>query len=301
MKRIVLALLCASGCGPHKEKPRDDPPMDVSVKYASTAGRLETLDDGGWVVSRTPDGVMQHTGDSLIWTGLSLYALPCDALVSQVSALKTMIDQTGGQLYRHPTLKDQVSADGALGLYKGLASVRERCPDSWGWLSPSFALHHSQLATGYLNDVAKVKLPQEWAYIEQRLAWKVGIATEPSAVGLLNLEASMAAWAESVKATHGACWRVHLAWLALSTAEDLGAVISTPGRAAFCAATAGMALPSVDHWCGRGDLKTWVKDFQYNRYEYSLQRCPAYEMPDGNGMETPALDLLVAMRLAYKL
>ncbi len=94
---------------------------------------------------------------------------------------------------------------------------------------------------------------------------------------------------------------MNLGFLTLETLEDLGDDISNSGRNDFCAATRGVQIATVDEWCGRGGLKDWISNFQFDRYEYAFQRSGSWESPDGNGDKTPALDLLVAMRQVYNL
>ncbi len=302
---ILLALLfMLIGCQKAKDEPIPaDPPPDILGLYSEASGRLESMSSSGWVISRDNVGGGEHLGDSLIWTGLSLYALPCDRLEDPSLALSSMIGETSGQFYRYPSLKDQVSSDGALGVYRGLASLRTRCPDVWNAWRDVFAVHHAhfQATGGVLNDASGTKLFSEWYFLEAAIAYRYGLAAPPDVAQLRGMEGAMAAWALAVKTAKSACYRIHLAWLSLVTAEDLGYPVSEGGRNAFCSATNGTKLPAVDQYCGRTDLKAFVQDFKYNIYEYAHQRCPDYELPDANGMNTPALDLLVALRLAYKL
>ncbi len=61
----------------------------------------------------------------------------------------------------------------------------------------------------------------------------------------------------------------------------------------------GVDIPLIDHKCGRGDLKGWIDAFKFNEWEYRHQRSGKWEQPDGDGDETPGLDLITAIRAAY--
>jgi hypothetical protein len=41
----------------------------------------------------------------------------------------------------------------------------------------------------------------------------------------------------------------------------------------LCDVTRGMDIPTLDDWCGRGDLARWIAGYQYNHWEYRAQRC----------------------------
>ncbi len=208
-----------------------------------------------------------------------------------------MLEETGGKIYRHPTIKDQASMDGALGLYYGIARRVARCGDSWSaplQASPDFWKNP-------LNSPSGANLPAEFTYVRDLLGFKMGALPEPKPVRKGLLEAQIAAWAAGVSGSQAACYRVHLGLLGLQTIEALGGSVSDNGRNAFCSVTKGMGLRTVDLWCGRTDLRDWITNFEYDKWEFSHQRCNAWETPDGNGLITPGLDLIVAIRAAYQL
>jgi len=78
--------------------------------------------------------------------------------------------------------------------------------------------------------------------------------------------------------------------------------ISDGGRASFCGAAKAADMPTVDHWCSHKDIGEYIDSFEYNQWEYRHQRSGAWETPDGKeGLETPGLDLLVALVAKYNL
>jgi hypothetical protein len=303
MALVLTLFLALSACSKEPaERTTSQPSDDAQSSFVAAEDRLVSrfLEDG-WVVSRHADGSPEHQGDSLLFTGIALGTLDCAHKHDVEWALAKMLEDLGGGLYRHPSLSQKVSLDGALGLYFGLATGK-KCPDSmveWG--------HHLLLHRNYLhahsmklNEQDSAQLVPEFDYVLDLLASSLGVADQPDDAQARSLETEVSAWALGVKARKAACYRVHLGWLTLRSLEALGK-LSQRGRADFCGVTDGMDLPVIDHWCGRGDLQGWIAGFQENQWEFRHQRCGGWEKPDGQGLETPGLDLLVAMKAAYNL
>lgn len=305
---LVAVFTVSMAC--HKPAPQpahESPPRSVVELYSRAASRLLASHvDRGWVVSRQTDGSPEHVGDSLLWTGLALAALPCADGAAIESGLVDMLTRHDGALVRYEPLGEyeggrEVTVDGALGLYRGIAHRIVECGAADAWRE-AFAKHWAYLNEhgGSLNEAA---VDDAWLiggleYVPHLLAHRLALSGPPDSDISSSLEAVVTGWAVGVNATHAACYRIHLGWLALSAADALGEETSDNGRASFCAATVGTDLPVVDNWCGRGDLKGWIDAFEFNKYEFRHQRCH-YERADGNGYETPALDLLLAIKLAY--
>src|SRR5688500_14090048 len=57
---------------------------------------MEELQEGGYVVSRWSDGSPEHVGDSLIWSGLAMAVLPCDAGRPILDAILRSLEERGG-------------------------------------------------------------------------------------------------------------------------------------------------------------------------------------------------------------
>jgi hypothetical protein len=212
-----------------------------------------------------------------------------------------MLQLSGGQLFRHPSLTDKVSIDGALGLYFGLSLSLDKCQDGieWGHL---IALHREFLQSHdyRFNFEDDAQLVPEFDYVLDLLSAHYGLAPKPSQSRGRNLEAEVSLWAYGVKAKHEGCYRAHLGWLTLRSLEAFGE-LSDGGRQDFCRATNGLNLPIIDHWCGRTDIKDWLAKYTPNVWGYAHQRCPQWDSPDGKGREQPGLDLLVALKAAYDL
>jgi hypothetical protein len=305
IKRLI-SILVLTACSKAADKPEPLPPTPpVEQVYAETIDRLESsFLDTGWVVSKK-HGEPYHIGDSLIWSGLYLYAAPCDRAQATESALLNMLQDTDGYLYRHPTLSTEASLDGALGLWLGGAYRAFKCGSpSW---PTAFKTHHNWLQDNdwELNPHSSAKAYPEFNYLPALISARLnGAEAAPTYTRLNTIEIEVAAWAQAVKSTKAACYRAHLGWLALVTAEVAGENISANGRNAFCGATDGLDLPVIDHWCGRPGLEEYLAGFEYDKWEYRHQRCGGangWEYPDGGEAETPALDRLMALRVGYDL
>lgn len=279
---IIFALV-VTACGKaDPERPPAVPSDHVAALVEEAETRILSMSDPvGWVVSRwVEDGRVEHTGDSVLFTGIALGASSCETGDVHEAALLAMLQETGGTVYRHPSQRErQPSLDSHLGLWWGISERVERCPasrDKWA----SAMAHHKPLNVPGVFDV-----------VLDALFHKLGLAPAPSSGSLRDLEVVMAGWAHLVVATRSAGYRIHLGLLALETA---GA-----GRDAFCGATEGAGLLTVDHFCGRDDLQAFVSGFEWNQYEYRFQRAH-WESPDGKeGLDTPGLDLRVALRKAF--
>lgn len=301
MKNIIpLVFILIFGCAKTPDKPDPvDPRVEIEARYEEAYTRLNSrFLENGWVVSRKPDGSPQHVGDSLIWSGTYLSIAKCEDAVVEDNLI-AMVEENDGALIRYSPLGEyengrEVTLDGALGLYRGILSRMVRCPDAAAKWDFALTLHRQYLAANgqSLNVRADSRLQAGF----EKLPDVVAGFKDESVAGLLT---SIVGWSLAVKATHSAAFRVNLSFLAIQILEDGGYKIPQLYRDGFCAATNGVNIYTVDHWCGREGLQNWIENFQYNEYEYRHQR-GAWETPDGDGDETPALDFLVAVRQFYK-
>lgn len=301
---FICILLSLFSCAKADEKNEPSAPTDeINLLFNQAADRLVSLLDRGLVVSRSADNAAQHKGDSLIWSGIAIGAMPCDKVAVISDALISMIEENQGGLYRHWDLKESISMDGAMGLYKGVSSLLVRCPEFTGQWREAMALHKkfAEENGDKMNAASSVKLPAEFTYVRDLLFHRLGIRGKPSGDRLKILENQITAWVAGVKASKSACFRVNLSLVSYQAIESSGGSISATGRNNFCGLTKGMDLPTVDHWCGRDDLKDWVKGFTWNIWEYRHQRCGAWETPDGKGLLTPGVDLLEGINQAYSI
>lgn len=274
---VILCLFSLIACG---HKPPTDPPHPTfPIPISEAIARFSSMADAGWVVSRWDDGRAERVGDSLIWTGIAMAALPCADGEPYEAALQQMLTSTGGHLYRHPSLPSEWSLDGALGLYYGVSERVKRCNSAtWGPLMVQHA--------------AAVELPPRFDVVRSALIAELGAGPAPSEHDRGELGTEVAAWALADVVTRSAAFRLHLGFLALS-------VVDAPkGKAAFCGAIGRAKMPLLDHFCGKGGLAEWTAAFHYDAWEYAHQRSPAWETPDGApGLHTPALDYLLAYQL----
>jgi hypothetical protein len=309
LKSFILSIAVLLGCAkaPDADEPEPASPT-IAERFADAQDRLASeFIENGWVVSRGTNGEPEHQGDALIWTGLWLGAADCAAALPSELMLRDMIRRHQGALVRYEPLGEyaggrEATLDGALGLYRGIAERVTRCPETRPEWLDIVALHYSYMEAsgGHLNPNSDARVIPEFTYVLARLLDHVSggdpLHRDGDRVDRLGVQS--AAWAMGVAATHAAAFRVHLALLALQTLELSGEDIGR-ARDALCAVTPGMDLPTLDHWCGRGDLAAWVDGFEYDSWEFRHQRAGAWESPDGDGDRTPGLDFLVAIRQAY--
>lgn len=277
---LPIVALVVVGCG---KKQRAAPEGLPPFTYGEAADRAISFQDkSGFVVTHGSDGQDKNQGDSLIFTGLLLSSLDCGRGEPARDALLAM----PGKLWRHPSIPDQeVSLDGALGLYLGVAYRIKKCGEGNLW-APFLARH---------RDAAAPSLPPFFDYVRDRLFQEAGIAGAPEDKRKA-LEEEMGAWAFGVKLSKSACYRMNLALMALQTLELLG---DNVGGGSFCANTKGMDLPTVDQWCGREGAADYLASYQENQWQYRHQRCPAWEDPDGDGDDQPGIDYLVAFSMLH--
>ena len=304
MKRgALIALVCIFACSAEPKPAPEDPTDEVHVTYAETVDRLVSrFLHEGQVVSRDDDGSPQHRGDSLLWTGMALGVLPCDRIADVESALGANVEANGGHVVRFMPLPEEyrggreASLDGELGLLWGVAQYAKRCGTYPAW----FATHYAALAANGWVYPGAARLHPEFSYVLDVIAHGAGLRGRPDPRRGVLLGAEVAAWAAATKAAQAAAYRIHLGWLALSAVEAAGEEIGE-ARAMYCAATDGAGMPLVNEWCGKSGLADWLSTFQFDAYEYALQRGP-WESQDGRpGLSTPALDRLVALTQLYNL
>lgn len=302
---LMLAVVCACSSG-DDPKPAQVPSSKVVTFYADVVARVaDGFLDGGWVVSRYTSGEPEHLGDSLIRSGIAMAALPCDGPGAEIeSELASRVLVAAGALMRHRELPDDVSLDGALGLYFGVASRVRRCPGSRELWRPVIEQHVAMvrfLGGRRLNPASGAELELDFVYVLKRLGASLDIDTGDLGGAKDALEAQAASWAAVVLAGRTPCFRVHLGWLALRTLDELADPTSVAGRGAFCAATDGADLPVIDRWCRRTSLLPFIEGYVFNQWAYRHEDCPAWQTPDESGRLHPAIDAALAVREEYAL
>ncbi len=291
MKSPLLLLVCLVACGHKKEvvKPMAEVPLSHSERFNEVVARFPRFLDRGFVVSIN-QGDFAHQGDSLLFSGLSLYALSCKDGQPIADAFVKMLTDLDGGAYRHPDLATQeVSLDGLLGMYRGIAKRVLFCGEKDLW-APLMRNHRARMAA---------ELPAEFSYIPEVLSSVLGLNDMPDARRRDTLAAEISTWAALVKASKSACYRIHLGLIGLQTLDFLGSGISDKQRGDFAEATNGTGMPTTEHFSGRSGLGEFLDGFEYNKWEYNFQRCEKWESPDGAGMDHPAVDYLVGYADLY--
>ncbi len=281
MLKAVLLALAVAGCAHGKKDPGDKTDAFPATLYEQAADRLTAMLDNGWVVSRLSDGTITDQGDSLLFTGLAMGALDCQRGAVPEAALIKMLGDRHGGVYRHPSIPDDYSLDGLIGLWWGINHRTARCPETksiWSAVLPA----HAQAVD--VEPVFRTVRAQVMSNLDIGSAPSVG---ERGAVGSV-----ISGWALGVVSQGAAAFRLHLGFLSLD-------VVDAPkGKAAFCDIVPKANIALLEQFCGRPGLLDWAHGFAYNRYVYAFQR-GAWESADGNGKTTPGLDLLMALALLY--
>lgn len=294
MKIVAYATFSAMilACSAHKEVPVNEPktpPDNMRAKYAEVVERLPRFLDRGFVDSIF-EGQNQHQGDSLLFSGLALYALDCQSGQPIADAFAKMMEERDGGVYRHPDLPDkEASLDGLLGLYRGITKRINQCGETGLW-ARVMKNHRARMAAS---------LPAEFNLVSDTLSYRLGLSDKPDPRRLGLLSKEVASWATLVKRARGACYRIHLGLISLQTLDALGTPISDEDRGLFAEATKDTDMPAVDEYGGRPALEEFLQNFEYNRWQYRHQRCSIWETNDGYGMEHPAIDFLVGYADLY--
>lgn len=297
MRPLLLAVLLA-GCAKAKPEPSPSPPSaSEKITYTEVEARLPEFLQNGFVHSVTAAGGQLSQGDGLFFTGLATYGADCATGAPLAAALEKMLTDMDGAVYRDPTLPGQSILDGALGLYRGIAGRVRACGEQEVW-APLVAKHLAYMAAhGDTLNADGARLDGGFDYVRDFLAWKLGVGPEPAYARQQALEDLVVnTWVAADIAAHASCYRTHLVLIALQTVEALGGTVTATARNGLCAATIGVGMPTVDHWCGRQSLQPWLDAFAYDVWDFRHQRCSAWESPDGNGVARPAVDYLVGYR-----
>lgn len=284
------------------------PTPDDRVSYHAASEHLLNghVYGGFGVVSLKPDGSPEHLGEALIWGGTALWVLGCDEGAALSAALARMVLDHEGAMIRVDPLGEyddgrQVTLDGVLGAFLGIARRVMDCGEKELWRAPLSAMTAFQQANDdrLHPDTPAKGMFAEFKYLRDLARWKAGGGGEPADNRQGDLEKMVGGWAFAVQVARKACYPVNLGLTSLLTIETLGESVSGAGRDQFCANTTGMDIPSVDHYCGRKPISDYLDDYQVDEYEYRFQRCGTWESPDGDGNTSPQLDRLVGLVLKH--
>lgn len=266
----ILMLLVACG----KEPPASVAPASDQGRFIAVEERAAAMTSpAGWIACQNVDGTPGCLGDSLLFTGLAMGAADCEHGQLYQDAIASM----GAVLSRHPSLTGQISLDGLLGFYWGVARRVRRCPDQVESLRDLFQLSRV---------TSEAQLEPYFGVVSTQVAADLGLGDPPAEDDRGILGAEVAAWSLATTSTHSAGYRIHLGMLAL------GLVSAPKGQAAFCASAGAAHIPLVEAFCGRDGLAEWLEAFQEDTWEYRHQRA-AWESPDAAGRKTPGIDYLM--------
>lgn len=311
--RSLLILLALVACA-HEPPPK--PVVPTEPEEAAQLAALSRFFDGfvdekgqvtSYYGSGPKTGEREHLGDSTLWSWVAIGALDCEDSEAMVDGQLQLIIEKGGRIDRHDPLRipedsrSYYSFDQESGFLHGLARYIVRCGADAS-VNLAWDSHQSYIEenAGRLHEEPGIeKLPAEFTVLRDAIAWKLGKRVVPHKDRIASLSLQIASWLSAVKASHSACYRAHLSWLYVWALKELELQMPEQGRVAMCEASKGLDMPLWEHYCGRGDMAAFIKDFAYNRYEYALQRC-RWEHADGSPeLLTPGVDLFVAYGLKH--
>lgn len=307
MLRFIVVVLALVACGRAEDPPEEIPAEEAAkARYASAVSRmLVNFTELGQVVSRDAETwEPKHLGDSALWSWTAIGVLGCGEGYQTMQLAAARLRAKDGYLLRYLPLPaeyeggNETSLDPEIGYWFGTASRWRRCPDDRAGLAEAWVLHEQAIdrAGGHLHPNVAASVPVGLDAVRDAVGAAMGLGAAPDGSRIEFLGAELAAWVKATLIARQPCYRLNLAWTAIRALEEAGGAMTAGGRNAFCAMTAGAGIATVDHWCGRGGLQEFVDGFEPNAWEVKHQRCPAWEAPDGGGLETPGLDLIVAMR-----
>lgn len=308
-RRLFLScLLCLlANCGPSPSKPDVDPPSPTaSDRFSAGTARLLSLSELGQVVSRNAAGGVERVGEALLWTWTAIGTLRCDDATDMTGFALGRIEAAGGNATRFEPLPaeyqgNEISLDGEVGIWLGMAARARRCPADRPALARVWQLRQAAItaAHGRLHPNVHIGLPPGWGAARDQVGAALGLGAAPAPAAVELLGGELAAWALIVTRARAECFRLNVAWTVIRAFEEAGGAFPARWRTGFCSATQTAQIPTIDQWCGREGLQQYLDGFKANEWEYRHQRCGGWETPDGAGFTTPGLDELVALRQQY--
>ena len=260
---------------------------------------------GGYVISRRNNQPVE-LGDSLLWTSLALAALPCEEATQLFNAVYRSAYYRSGALVRFEPLpaeyqRDPASRDSEVGAMLGISVYASRCQNPVAkslWQLHSRFVAQNGWHVNSVGDPTKTLMSPALEYVFSRVSDQLGGQWLDITGGPEVFESGLIANVESVRASHSACYPVHLSTLQILLLATLNKPITPFSRGLFCSATEGMDLPLTDWYCERTNGRAYLSSFVLNQYEYRHQRCGSWEGPDGGGLESPGLDWLIMYKFA---
>lgn len=299
MKLLALALLFA-GCGKEPKNPEATPSGKIPaglVEYAESRLLGRFVEDGQ-VVSRLSDNSPDDRGDSPLFTGIAIGSLGCEKGAPLMGRLKRRIAENDGELERYEPWEGSVGAnrwswDQEAGITYAFAKRAARCPDEGVSTALHWSIRQEAIARqgGRLHPDEDAQIPPYFDYVQDVVSHKLGLGGSPHPDRQRLFELAAVTWTAGVVAARSECYRIHLAFRSLLTAEAVGRPVGGHGRSRFCHHTRRVQIPTIDRWCGRPE--SYVASFQFNEWTYRHEKCPWQGGPDGRAdKESPAVDLL---------
>ena len=296
--RLWMFIILAISCG--KKSSKIDPDNNVPGDNRYYENRIVTFLENGFVVSKGKNGELHDQGDSLLFTGLLLGALPCEQIQTILDAFERMQDHFNGFLVRIDPLPDEylrdenfISRDGASGALYGLIRASKRCPESSSRISLILSKWEDAVGDSLLLHPKSKAIITPSFKVFWRLAHGKGINT-------LEYELYMASTlitAKLIEDNKSACYPIHLETIQNLVFEIKGRPILRVDKDKWCAITKDMGLMLTDWYCDRhtDQLKLWMKNPEISPNVYMHQRC-TWESPDGVDILSPRVDYLLLYR-----
>jgi hypothetical protein len=264
--------------------------------------------EGGYVISRKPDGSAEHRGDSALWSAIAMATMDCDASQAIEDALVQSIHKNGGRWIRFEPLPanyqgNETSRDMETGAVFGFALRSIRCPASRPALKAAWKKHRDFVLgnDGKLHEGSNwnFRMTPGFKFAWDLVSWHFGLASKPDNSDVRLFETAMVAGAKAIAFRKDACYPIHLSTLLAVTAAKLGMPIIELAKREFCHDTRGLGLPLTEWFCGRADAAQFLAEFRTDQWEYRHQRCSAWESPDVDpGEGTPGVDFFAMWALA---
>lgn len=246
-------------------------------------------------------------GDSALFSGIAMGAVPCDKAEVFLHGFETMVEANDGGFVRNWPLdseyvekNNEYSKDQHVGVVFGLMSLKRRCPEYGDRVTDIWNKNQQFIEdTGgdYLHPNANLsKINQPIRVLNHLMSGK-----DINEGDIMDLEGFLIVGAMGIGTAKTACYPVHLGTMAIVTMWLGGRPISKLGMDAFCEQTNGMDLPLTDFLCTRISARLWLETYIPNQWEYRHQRCGSWESsPDARESETHGVDYLIMEALASK-
>jgi len=273
--KYLLLIISLVACS-HSSAKVSPIPEDVMSTRDSYEMRLQDFEQGGFIFSKDANGAQQHQGEGILWGGVAHYVTrSCVDVGKMDDALITMVTNNKGGLTRYEPLPAEykggreITWDGAVGFYLSVADSITRCDGAAKWKQP-FQLHslyteahHGELYVG----TGSVAAPG-FATVRALIASRLGLRDPPPADSLAALDVATGALYVDLKAKPTAsCYFANLGYLTILTARLLGHELSAPAQTAICQASTDFDIPTIDAYCGRKPLSSYVESFKENEWE----------------------------------